>query len=146
VVILPGSAIREAFSGGDKEIHTILTHFCLDSISHSGFGGIEMLPERNQSFRKSVHLRRNRRFPEAAVHSRQPLASVVYLTATLPGRNHSGTTITAHGLCEDTNRAASAESTNTQISAGENCERRTSATDRHSSSSELLVAPPDVAF
>ena len=39
-------------------MHTILTHFQLDSIFHSVFGGIGMLPEHNQSFGRSVQQRK----------------------------------------------------------------------------------------
>jgi hypothetical protein len=38
-------------------MRTILTHFHLDSIFHSGFDGIAMLPERNQSYEKAGHQR-----------------------------------------------------------------------------------------
>ena len=36
-------------------MHTILTHFHLDSISHSGFDAIAMLPECNQSLGRFSH-------------------------------------------------------------------------------------------
>ena len=154
-------------------MHTILTHFHLDSISHSGFGAIAMLPKRNQSLGRSSRQRKAGEFlkqlsitavrlphlftaqPQAPAQDKagacgwavngeglQPHQSL----SAVPSRSHTGTTITSHGLWNETSRAASVESTNTQTSAGENCERSTSPVARHSSSSELFVAPPDVVF
>jgi hypothetical protein len=60
-------------------MHTILTHFHLDSIFHYVFNAIAMLPKRNQSLGRFSHQRKTGEFLKPSVNFSE--VNVLLLTA-----------------------------------------------------------------